>query len=205
MLNSGKYIDHWKGLRMDTESITCNHCGAPLQIPGSANYVTCNHCGSNLAVRRTASVVFTETVDKLSATTEQLASQVARLERSQKLDSLDRYWEAQQKRYMITDSEGRTRLPNETMAIVGGGVAIVFGVFWTMFAYSMSPLFSLFGVLFIVIGAVTSSIHVKKARQFTKAASRYQRERAKLLHEGADSSLTTPDQLPNVNAGPFGE
>jgi DNA-directed RNA polymerase subunit RPC12/RpoP len=187
---------------METASIACNHCGAPLQIPGNANYVTCNHCGSNLAVRRTASVVFTETIDKLSATTEQLASQVARLERNQRLDSLDRHWQAQQKQYLVTDSKGRQHLPNETMAIIGGVMAIVFGFFWTAFAYSLSPAFSIFGVLFIVFGAVATSIHVKKSRQFAQAEARYRRERAKLMSELNEISLATPGELPDVNPGP---
>jgi len=188
---------------VETESITCNHCGAPLQIPSGTNYITCTHCGSNLAVRRNASVVFTETIDKLSSTTEQLASQVARLERNQKLDSLDRNWQAHQKRYMITDSEGRQRLPDETMAIMGGVVAVVFGCFWTAFAYSMSPMFSLFGLVFIAFGIGTSMIYVKKARQLKKAEARYRRERDKLIAEGIDSAM--PEQLPNIHAGPFSE
>jgi DNA-directed RNA polymerase subunit RPC12/RpoP len=45
---------------MQLESITCNHCGAPLDVPDAANFVKCNHCDSRLAIKRTQSTTYTE-------------------------------------------------------------------------------------------------------------------------------------------------
>jgi hypothetical protein len=58
------------------------------------------------------------------------------------------------------------------MSFVGSIIAIVFGVFWTIMAASMtsnSPfpvvgtVFPLFGVLFIVLGIITAAYHYKNA------------------------------------------
>lgn len=40
---------------VNTETLTCNSCGAPLEVPGTANVVTCNHCSCQLAIRRLGS------------------------------------------------------------------------------------------------------------------------------------------------------
>jgi len=76
---------------MELESLNCDHCGAPLEISLTANYVKCNHCGSQLAVRRSATATFTEKVEQLAETTEQLAEQVSDLTRQSKLTELERY------------------------------------------------------------------------------------------------------------------
>ena len=49
---------------MELISVSCNHCGAPLEVPPGANYVTCAHCGSRLAVKRTGSAVYTELLER---------------------------------------------------------------------------------------------------------------------------------------------
>ena len=45
---------------MKLESLNCNKCGAPLQVPAGVNHLTCNHCGTPLVVRRTESISYTE-------------------------------------------------------------------------------------------------------------------------------------------------
>ena len=62
---------------MQTESLNCNNCGAPIEVPGGANFVTCVHCNTQLAIKRTESVAYTETLQRIDRHTEQLADQVA--------------------------------------------------------------------------------------------------------------------------------
>ena len=62
-----------------TESVACNHCGAPLDVPGSAKYLTCNHCGSRLVVKRTSSVSYTEVLQNISRKTDALEKEVRKL------------------------------------------------------------------------------------------------------------------------------
>lgn len=40
-------------------SVSCNHCGAPLQITEETKFVTCLHCDHQLAVKHSDSAIFT--------------------------------------------------------------------------------------------------------------------------------------------------
>ena len=64
---------------MAVERLTCNSCGAPLEVPSSANYVTCNHCSTQLTIRRQENVTFTESLERLAERTDQLTEQVENL------------------------------------------------------------------------------------------------------------------------------
>ncbi len=170
------------------ESLLCNGCGAPLEVPESANFVKCNHCQTQLAVRRNESSTFTESIDKLNATTESLAEQVTRLTRQQELAVLDREWEIERANYMITNNEtGRSSVPTEGGAMIGGIVATVFGVLWMLFAIGITSggpsgasLFPLFGLLFIGVGIYSAINAGNKAHDYKRALARYKSKRAKL-------------------------
>ncbi|WP_372717560.1 hypothetical protein [Novipirellula sp.] len=170
------------------ESLTCNSCGAPMQVPQSARFVKCNHCGAQLAVHRDRDVTFTEAVDKLTETTQSLSEQVSQLTANQKIADLDRQWELQRNDFMITGKNGRTHLPTEGTAMVGGIVAVVFGGFWTVMAFAitsrspfgMAKIFPLFGLVFIAVG-IFGAIHASnKASEYKRAKRRYESERARL-------------------------
>ncbi|WP_442505611.1 hypothetical protein SH528x_004407 [Novipirellula sp. SH528] len=170
------------------ESLTCNSCGAPMQVPESARFVKCNHCGAQLAVRRERDVTFTEAVDKLTETTQSLSDQVSQLTKNQEIANLDRRWETKRRNFMITGKNGNSHLPTEGGAVVGGIIAIVFGGFWTAMAFSitshgpsgLASIFPLFGFVFIAVG-IFSAIHAnKKASEYKQAKRRYEQERSRL-------------------------
>ena len=50
------------------------------------------------------------------------------------------------------------------MSAVGSIAAIIFGCIWTFIAYQMSPLFSLFGVIFVILGIVQFFYHLHNTR-----------------------------------------
>ncbi len=178
------------------ETLCCNSCGAPLNVPEGTNYVKCTHCGQQLAVRRTESAVFTEAVEQLTETTEALSEQVEELTRQNKLAALDRMWEQQRESYMTTDKHGRSRLPDETSSVVGGIVIVVFGIFWTIMATGITSsapnfgpfaiarfAFPAFGVLFVISGAVMSIRNYQKAQDYKSARKRYETERIQLQED----------------------
>jgi len=75
---------------MNLESITCNSCGAPIEIPETANFVRCNHCSTQLAVRREDDVTFTEELDRLEERTDELSEKVDSLATQNEIAALDR-------------------------------------------------------------------------------------------------------------------
>ena len=58
---------------MELETLSCNNCGAPLEVPPGANFVTCAHCGSRLAIKRTDNASYTEVLDQIGQRTERMS------------------------------------------------------------------------------------------------------------------------------------
>src|SRR5262245_60186015 len=100
-----------------------------------------------------------------------LSDQLAEVRYQNELARLDRAWEMEREKYMLTDRDGGRQLPTPGlgigMAVVGG----IFGVIWTVFAMSITSdapdfggfsmvkvLFPLFGVLF-TLGAIGYGIY----------------------------------------------
>jgi predicted phage tail protein len=182
---------------MKLQNLTCNHCGAPLQVPESANYVTCNHCSAQLAVRRSKHVAFTEQINKLAETTERLSRRVEDLSGQGKLAALDREWELKRADFMMTGKNGQQFLPSESGAIGGGVTIAIFGSLWTVMAIAMTSaapsfgpfiiakfIFPLFGICFVVGGIVHSFHQHSKAQAYREAERQYRQRRNEILHDG---------------------
>ena len=45
---------------MQVEKISCNSCGAPLEVAETTQFATCRHCGAKLSIQRTDTATFTE-------------------------------------------------------------------------------------------------------------------------------------------------
>lgn len=75
---------------MDTLSVRCNHCGAPLQVSGSTRFVTCQFCHSSLEVKRTNTSIFTEEVSKIAENTGKMAESLEVIALQNEIEKLDR-------------------------------------------------------------------------------------------------------------------
>ena len=188
---------------MQLETIACNNCGAPLQIPASVQFVTCNHCGSQLAVRRGDSASYTEKLDKIDVRTEKMAQELAQLRYDSELAKLDREWEEERKQYLIKGKDGQTSEPDATSSIVGGVIAAVAGVAWMAFASSMpgSGAFPLFGLVFIAVGIGGAIYSLTKANEMTQARQRYLLRRSRLSVNNFLPDATTDTQV-NPSSNP---
>lgn len=179
------------GFKMKLETLRCNHCGGPIEVPDSANFVTCNHCNSQLAIRRTDSTTFTEELGEIKSNQKQMMEQLAQIERQNRLEQIDREWERERENYMITNKHGRKSEPSEASAVLGAMIAMAFGIFWMIFTFSLmkdhpSPgglwsFFPLFGLIPIA-GGVGMAIYVySKAKAYREAQRQYQLRRAVAL------------------------
>src|SRR5215207_11359057 len=98
---------------MELETLNCNNCGAPLQVPESANFVTCTHCNSQLAVKRTETAHYTEVLQRLDNRTSEMAKELRQLKLQNELMAIDEAWEDEQREYLITPSKGAAYLPDD--------------------------------------------------------------------------------------------
>jgi hypothetical protein len=99
-------------------TLTCNQCGAALEVPEDILFVTCTTCCSQLVVHRSGNTAYTQGVE---------ASATDNLERQ--LETLDREWTKERERYATA---GRLKLIRHGMrsamalglVLVGYGTAV---------------------------------------------------------------------------------
>ncbi len=92
------------------------------------------------------------------------------LKAQNELAQLDREWELERESYMVTGKYGHRHIPGKASSLLGGLFVVGFGIFWTTMATSMTgfggpsalSLFPLFGVLFILFGRPSASMHLSR-------------------------------------------
>jgi len=153
---------------MQLESVNCGNCGAPLQIPESAQYVTCNHCHSSLAVKRTETVTLTEKLERAHERIEETERQLAELVYKNELSEEHRRWEREERDLLVTDRQGNFHKPT----MFGG---IIFGIFAVFMAVmSANAGFGGFSFLAAVFGSWGFLWSLKKVRDYDRAHRRHQ-------------------------------
>ena len=111
--------------QMQLESLSCNNCGAPVDVPQSANFITCAHCGSRLAVKRTETAHYTEVLDRLQAHAYKVDRDLQYLRTQNELLLLDQAWEEERKQYMVSTTGGAPVEPSLEVVILGVIVALI--------------------------------------------------------------------------------
>jgi DNA-directed RNA polymerase subunit RPC12/RpoP len=134
---------------MRVDALSCNKCGAPLQVSETTNYVTCSHCGSRLVVRRNEAAVYTEILSEIKQDTgailnhtntlleqnRQMASQLTRMRLQGELEKLDQEWASTEKAYFASFHEGTKRIPSKQQAkgrVTLSVVVSLLGAFFTL-------------------------------------------------------------------------
>lgn len=168
---------------MQTETVTCGGCGAPLAIPENVEYVACRFCQAQLHVQRNQSVVFTEVLQSLQQQTERLADNTEILRLQNEIALLDREWDQRTAELMVHGKNGRVSVPDKTSAVVGGAFIAVFGLGWTCFAGAMFPPMALFGILFVVLGLFNVFKQYNNAERFAQLQSAHQLQRHRLREQ----------------------
>lgn len=187
---------------MTVDTIACNQCGAPLSIPGAAQFVTCNHCGASLAVRRSESVTYTEVVAKLVENTSRLAKEVAHLRYQSELARIDREWEVERRQYLIEQKNGPPKEPNRDQALLQGFVIVIIGVVLAAFVAGNGGGGGavLVGGFALVFGVVSAMMGAQKAADFERARLAYLGRRGSIsvedFLEDDERPTTGPDEIP---------
>ncbi len=108
-----------------------------------------------------------------------------KLEFQNELERIDREWETERERYMITSKYGRRYVPSSGAAVVVGLFSVSMGLIWIMsslaLAHNLGALagvFPLFGMVFLVGGAAISIYQFRKAQRYQAAFRAYQLRRS---------------------------
>jgi len=162
-------------------TLSCNECGAPLEVPEGTKYVTCGYCSARLAVQRTTSAVYTEVIEKIGQQTEKLAQDLEILKLQNELAQLDRQWMEEREDYMVRGKHGK-RLPNAGVSIFAAAMMAVGGlIFMGTAASSGAPGAALLGFLLIGVALFLGIASVTKANAYAEAHDRYEQRRLDLI------------------------
>jgi len=173
---------------METLSVRCNHCGAPLQVSEATRFVTCQFCQSSLEVKRTESSIFTEEVAKIAEHTGKMAERLEVITIQNEIERLDR-----ENAHALAAAQTAPATPG--VGIAGGCVQVIglllFTAFGLFFATSTSQMgapfiLPLFGGGFALIGVISLiAVIAKAATSGAKdgQASSYETRRAELVQK----------------------
>jgi hypothetical protein len=184
---------------MDTISVSCNNCGAPLEVVGSTRFLTCNHCGSRLELHRTGSATYTAVLENIEQHASQIAEDVAAIRVQNELERLDRQWALERETLVMHGQDGRPTEPASGGAgmLVGGlfvglFVVVCIGMGVSMLSFAAAwrgpngpGLFALvpLGMAVLVVVAFLANVlnQGQKSRHYTEKKRSYDRQRATLL------------------------
>ena len=129
-----------------------------------------------------------------------VAAQLAEVRYQNELERMDREWASEKENFMVAGKYGQRYLPSRPMGIGISVVGGLFGLLWTIMAFSITrgaPDFAPFSVAKVIfplvgigvtIGAVVMGLYtVKKAEAYQRALAAYQQRRAALKPERADN------------------
>jgi len=174
---------------METLSVRCNHCGAPLQVSDATRFVTCQFCHSSLEVKRTESSIFTEEVAKIAENTGKMAESLEVIALQNEIERLDRENAPSLAEKTMPQGNGAEGL----VEIIGLLMAIVFGVFFAVSSSQQDApfIFPLFGGCFVLIALIKLFSAISKSTAGStpeQKANSYETRRDELLKKLASYS-----------------
>jgi hypothetical protein len=187
-------------------TLTCQHCGAPLEVPARTTQFKCLYCGSRLHVLWADSVAHAEAIE--AAQTSRLIKTPEQFKVEEEIALLDHVWDTIRQRFMVRDNDNQLSVPDRDNIRLTGAFGVLLGVAALVMGAAVvwapgSPgsgnalvgyLMPLFGVL-LIIAIVAWCRHAwKKADDFEVHQHAYQSERQRLLAE--------LEQLPHALAEP---
>jgi len=169
--------------RMETLSVRCNHCGAPLTVSESTRFVTCQFCQSNLEVKRTDSSIFTEEVAKIAENTGRMAESLEVIELQNEIERVDREWSQTEAGYTVHGKNGPQR-PSSSL------FGLAFAIFFACVCFGMSVfasqmlgpgIFALVPAGMGIFALVAAVMNMTKGEELEQAQERHRARRAELV------------------------
>ncbi len=173
-------------------SLSCNECGAALEVSEKARFVTCKKCKAQLAIKHDDGAIYTElaeaakrveeAAESIEEHAEVLKEQNERLFKQGEIERLDREWDAERSGLMQRTKSGHTYAPQRSQAVVLAFLPLLFFVFPVMFPLGemawMVWAFSI--VMSLALWAACWQLY-QKANVYEAAEAGYRSRRDELL------------------------
>ncbi len=166
-------------------SLSCNSCGAPLQIRPGTRFVTCARCGCQLQVHEEASAIFTEAMEQLRDQTEAMAAELHQIKLRQELDACDRAWAKEQEELCIRSKQGELVTPSVGQAWLSLTLWVAGGLVFSIYSLASQGLvaISFVGFGIAIIGFIIGLGRLGLASRYAAAESAYLRQRDTLVRQ----------------------
>lgn len=166
-------------------SLSCNHCGAPLEVPASARFLTCRHCGSRLEVVTNGDAAWTVVqaqVAQIAERQDEMANDLEIIRLQNELERLDREWDSYRRGHLHRDKHGNEQEPSTAGGMMMMAIGIVGGLFFFgMTSAAGAPmLFRLVGLVFAAFGFFGGILAIQRGKAYEGSQQRYRHERRQL-------------------------
>ena len=151
-------------------NVSCNNCGAPLEVPHKTRFLTCTFCESRLEVQRTDSAYYTNVLEVVQQAVHEVKDDMETIKLQNDLERIDREWNMEREKWLTTDKHGGRHAPSAGVAIAIMIGAIAGGVFIMANAPDQMRLF---GIAFMGFGALGGAFMISRARQYESRKQRY--------------------------------
>jgi len=189
---------------MKTINLTCNHCGAPLEVAEETKFVTCRFCSSRLAVEHSESAFYTRVLEALENQTSAVSGDLETIKIQNEIERLDREWQMQREQLCLRTKTGRLREPTVAGTIVGSVFFALFGIVWLVMVNAASSkylpgdagpkpvlgLFSLVGFGIIVLSVIGAIRGIPRAREYEQSREHYESRRRRLVADLASRNAS---------------
>lgn len=156
-------------------SLSCNHCGAPLEVPPKTRFVTCGFCEARLQVVHTGSSYYTEVHEAVA----EIREDVKALKRDAVIDRLDRDWERRSIELSHRDKHGRISRPSVAGSAIGAAALGIMAVF--LLASGVFAELVLVPVVLILVAIVFGIAGIGKAQKYEREYQSYRQQRRRLM------------------------
>ena len=168
---------------MNLPVLTCNQCGASLEVSAEAESVTCSSCSAQLQVHRSGDAAYTEVLDTQQEQTDQVVDDVETMKLRLDLGELDREWMERH----VGESGSLPVAGMTVFGVVGFGIAGLLSLGAGVAIVTRRPewagLFLLLGG-FLTIGSVVELQRISRRNQaYSQAKQNYEAKRRAILRE----------------------
>lgn len=181
---------------MELETLSCNNCGAPIDVPLTSSFVSCVFCSSRLAVKRTPTVHYTEVIERinqLDARTGNVEAEVRRMRLEKLIEELDNEWEELLETYSQKDVAGKLQPPSKSKAngyvalfsvVIPVSAILIFVLGANVFINALFPSFFVILLLAVGVGVVWfAREEYRKVDEYQRLESDYLSRRRALVNE----------------------
>lgn len=157
---------------MKVLNVSCNNCGAPLEVPRATRFVTCKFCESRLKIQNNDSAYFTSVIEAVH----DMKDDVETIKMQNRLERVDREWSMEREGYVRACKQGHRSVPTAVGGIFIIVLASIGGLIMTP-AVTGSPMI---GIVFAGVGIMIGLSTLNRARQYGGRRERYEAKRREL-------------------------